>query len=56
MALMNNEDTVLRIPKEDAGTHSLAAVLGAPLEAGQHMYPDLQELYYSSLQAQLSTL
>jgi len=55
-ALMDNEDAVLRVPKEDKATHSLAAVLGAPLDAGQHMYPDLQEVYYSSLPTQLTTL
>ena len=47
LALMENEETVLRIPSDDAGTHSMAATLGAPLEAGDNMYRDLQGLYYS---------
>ena len=51
LALMENEETVLRIPEDDAGTHSMAATLGAPLEAGHNMYRDLQDLYHS-LQAQ----
>jgi serine/threonine protein kinase len=56
LALMENEETVLRVPEEDAATSRLAGVLGAPLGAGQDMYPDLQETYYSSLQAQMSSL
>ena len=47
LALMENEETVLRIPSDDAGTHSMAATLGAPLEAGDNMYHDLQGIYYS---------
>ena len=53
---MENEETVLRVPEEDAATSRLAGVLGAPLGAGQDMYPDLQETYYSSLHAQMSSL
>ena len=51
LALMENEDAVLRIPKDDVCTNNMATVLGAPLKAGQGMYPDLQTLYYSSPQA-----
>ena len=43
--LMDHEDAVLRIPAADAATGDLAAVLGAPLSAGQKMYTDLQEQY-----------
>ena len=49
LALMENEEVVLRVPKDDAATDRLAGVIGAPLKAGEHMYPELQEMYYSSL-------
>ena len=39
---------MLRLPEEDAPTSRLAGVLGAPLEAGKDMYPDLQEIYCPS--------
>ena len=32
--------------------HNKTAVVEAPLEAGQDMYPDLQEHYHSPLQVQ----
>jgi len=31
--------------EEDTRVHPQAAVLGAPLEAGKHLYPELQETY-----------
>ena len=47
LALMENEEVVLRVPKDDAATDRLAGVIGAPLKAGEHMYPELQEMYFS---------
>ena len=55
LALMENEEVVLKIPEDDAATRRLAGVLGAPLDEGQDMYPDMQETYCSSLQAQISS-
>ena len=46
LSLLEDEQTVLRIPK-DIGSNSLAAVLGAPLDAGFSMYIELQTLYYN---------
>jgi len=31
--------------EEDTRIHSQATVLGAPLEAGKYLYPELQETY-----------
>ena len=36
---------VLNIPEEDSSTNPLAGVLGAPLEAGENMYSELQKRY-----------
>ena len=36
---------VLNIPEEDSSTNPLAGVLGAPLEAGENMYTNLQKRY-----------
>jgi len=36
---------VLAIPKDARATHAQARVLGAPLEAGEQMYHDLQQTY-----------
>ena len=46
LSLLEDEQTVLSIPK-DIGSNSLAAVLGAPLEAGFNMYTELQTMYYN---------
>ena len=46
--LLDNEQTVLLIPSEDAATHDDAACLGAELQAGHRMYTDLQALYIPS--------
>ena len=35
----------LQIPEEAASTHPQATVLGAPLEAGEKMYMELQKIY-----------
>ena len=44
LTLMEKEETVLNVPS-DAGSEQLAAVLGAPLEAGFNMYSQLQTVY-----------
>ena len=46
--MLDNEETVLHIPSEDAATHKMAACLGAELQAGHKMYTDLQALYIPS--------
>ena len=42
---MSNQQLVLSIPQDAIETHQLAGVLGAPLEAGEKMYQDLQYKY-----------
>ena len=46
LSLSQNQEHVLQIPEEAASTHPQAAVLGAPLEAGEKMYMDLQNSYF----------
>ena len=43
--LSQNDEHVLKIPDKDLQTHSQAGVLGAPLEAGENMYIDIQKTY-----------
>ena len=45
LALLDDPKVVLSIPPEALDTHSHAGVLGSPLEAGEHMYRDLQYRY-----------
>ncbi|KAL5491565.1 hypothetical protein EMCRGX_G016873 [Ephydatia muelleri] len=45
MSLFQDQDFVLHVPEEAASTHPQAAVLGAPLEAGEKMYIELQKSY-----------
>eukprot|EP00731_Ephydatia_muelleri_P014776 Em0008g496a len=45
MSLFQDQDFVLHVPEEAASTHPQAAVLGAPLEAGENMYIELQKSY-----------
>ena len=45
MSLSQDQDIVLCVPEEAASTHPQAAVLGAPLEAGENMYIELQRSY-----------
>ncbi len=44
-ALSEPETDLLRWSAEDTAVHPQAAVLGAPLEAGVDLYPELQETY-----------
>ena len=44
-ALLDYEARVLFIPKEALETNPQAGVLGAPLEAGEGMYTELQDSY-----------
>ena len=48
MILLEKEEVVLSIPS-DLGGSSLAAVLGAPVEAGLDMYNELQTKYQVDL-------
>ena len=45
LILVSDRKVVLAIPQEELTTHPLAGVLGAPLEAGEGMYLDLQNRY-----------
>ena len=45
LTLVGSEQMVLNIPEEDSSSNPLAGVLGAPLEAGENMYTDLQKRY-----------
>ena len=45
MCLSLHEDVVLAIPNQALLTHPQSGYLGAPLEAGKHMYLDLQNSY-----------
>ena len=45
LILISNEGEVLHVPQEALDTHRMAGELGAPLEAGEDMYPDLQMTY-----------
>ena len=45
LSLSQNQAFVLHVPEEAASTHPQAAVLGAPLEAGENMYIELQKSY-----------
>lgn len=43
--LLENKSVVLHIPPQDMTSHPLAGVLGAPLEAGEKMYTELQNAH-----------
>ncbi len=45
LSLARGEEMILNIPEEDSSTNPLAGVLGAPLEAGENMYSQLQSRY-----------
>ena len=45
LLLLKDDSTLLLIPDEDRLTHSDAGQLGAPLEAGDKLYTDLQSMY-----------
>ena len=46
-ALSQPESELLGWSEEDMRVHPQAAVLGAPLEAGKHLYHELQEIHIS---------
>ena len=48
LTLVGNQQLVISIPQDAIETHQLAGVLGAPLEAGENMYQDLQYTYVNS--------
>jgi hypothetical protein len=43
--LSQSEDELLFIPEEVTRGHPQASILGAPLEAGRDLYPQLQNTY-----------
>ena len=45
LVLLKTNKSICVIPEKELGTHPQAGVLGAPLEAGEGMYIDLQKLY-----------
>lgn len=45
LILIGDWKEVLAIPQDELVTHQLAGVLGAPLEAGEGLYLDLQNRY-----------
>ena len=47
-SLLDDEQTVLDVPSEDASTHEQASHLGAELQAGHKMYCQLQAVYISN--------
>ena len=47
LSLLGNPEEMLSIPPEALDSHHLAGVLGSPLEAGENMYPDLHNQYFS---------
>ena len=49
LLLLQPDKSILVIPEKDLGTHPQAGVLGAPLEAGEGMYTDLQKSYKLNL-------
>ena len=48
LPLISDQETAMAVPQEDIATHQLAGALGAPLEAGERMYKDLQIKYHTS--------
>ena len=56
LSLLGNDESLLMIPEEEKATHTLAAVLGSPLEAGYHMYLDDQQRYRTLDEMQLTEL
>ena len=45
LLLNQSEQVVLEIPNEALSSHPQAGQLGAPLEAGENMYLELQHTY-----------
>ena len=45
LTLVSNQQLVLSIPQDAIETYQLAGMLGAPLEAGEKIYQDLQYTY-----------
>ncbi|XP_019855452.1 PREDICTED: uncharacterized protein LOC100635491 [Amphimedon queenslandica] len=48
LLLLKDDSTLLLIPDEDRLAHSEAGQLGAPLEAGDKLYTDLQSMYITN--------
>ena len=45
LSLLDTAENVLSIPPEALDSHSLAGVIGSPLEVGENMYTDLRDKY-----------
>ena len=45
MSVSQDQNLLCQIPNEALLTHPQAGVLGAPLEAGENMYTELQSTY-----------
>ena len=43
--LLGDDKALLAVPEEERATHSLAGVLGSPLDAGKGMYLSRQNCY-----------
>ena len=45
LSLLGDDSSILAVPAEERATHSLASVLGSPLDAGHSMYLSTQHRY-----------
>ena len=45
LSLLEDEEEILRMPRDAVGSNSLVAVLGASLDAGFNLYTELQTKY-----------
>ena len=48
LTLLGDDRALLAVPTEERATHSLAGVLGSPLEAGYGMYLSRQHSYQTT--------
>ena len=48
LTLLGDDKALLAVPTEERATHSLAGVLGSPLEAGHGMYLTRQQSYLTT--------
>ena len=48
LTLLGDDKALLAVPTEEGATHSLAGVLGSPLEAGHGMYLNKQNCYLAN--------
>ena len=48
LTLLGDDKALLAVPTEERASHSLAGVLGCPLEAGHSMYLNRQNSYLTT--------